>query len=157
MRRKGLALLVFLITASCRGPAGDVPMYHETQYEADLIRQDLQDYTRLIERNPDHADAYVHRAMVYVQLGYYDKAIEDFTKAIEIDPTAGSTYGKRGATHLEKKEYEELISFLKNFDHSSIKPIQPHDFEKDDDTNFHIDFTTACSNMRAWNYQIKVG
>eukprot|EP00007_Cunea_sp_BSH-02190019_P005688 CAMPEP_0174236942 /NCGR_PEP_ID=MMETSP0417-20130205/6347_1 /TAXON_ID=242541 /ORGANISM="Mayorella sp, Strain BSH-02190019" /LENGTH=1117 /DNA_ID=CAMNT_0015315645 /DNA_START=21 /DNA_END=3374 /DNA_ORIENTATION=+ len=56
---------------------------------------------------------------------------------------------------LEKKEYEELISFLKNFDHSSIKPIQPHDFEKDDDTNFHIDFTTACSNMRAWNYQIK--
>jgi len=26
--------------------------------------------------------------------------------------------------------------------------------KKDDDTNFHIDFITACSNMRAWNYHI---
>ena len=28
------------------------------------------------------------------------------------------------------------------------------DFEKDDDTNFHIDFITACSNLRARNYKI---
>lgn len=30
------------------------------------------------------------------------------------------------------------------------------DFEKDDDTNFHIDFITACSNLRATNYRINV-
>ncbi|KAH3766129.1 Ubiquitin activating enzyme [Pelomyxa schiedti] len=35
-----------------------------------------------------------------------------------------------------------------------VKPV-PLEFEKDDDTNFHIDFITACSNMRAWNYHIK--
>lgn len=28
------------------------------------------------------------------------------------------------------------------------------DFEKDDDTNFHIDWITSTSNMRAWNYHI---
>jgi ubiquitin-activating enzyme E1 len=28
------------------------------------------------------------------------------------------------------------------------------EFEKDDDTNFHIDFITACSNLRATNYSI---
>merc|ERR1712166_733728 len=28
------------------------------------------------------------------------------------------------------------------------------DFEKDDDDNFHIDFITACSNLRAANYKI---
>ncbi|KAK3072903.1 E1 ubiquitin-activating protein [Teratosphaeriaceae sp. CCFEE 6253] len=28
------------------------------------------------------------------------------------------------------------------------------EFEKDDDTNFHIDFITACSNLRAENYKI---
>ena len=27
-------------------------------------------------------------------------------------------------------------------------------FEKDDDTNFHIDWITATSNMRAWNYEV---
>lgn len=31
---------------------------------------------------------------------------------------------------------------------------QPHDFEKDDDKNYHIDFVTACSNLRAINYEI---
>ena len=28
------------------------------------------------------------------------------------------------------------------------------DFEKDDDTNFHMDFIVACSNLRAENYDI---
>uniref|UniRef100_A0A7S3ZEA8 E1 ubiquitin-activating enzyme n=1 Tax=Lotharella globosa TaxID=91324 RepID=A0A7S3ZEA8_9EUKA len=33
--------------------------------------------------------------------------------------------------------------------------LTPLDFEKDDPTNFHIDFVTACSNLRAANYKIK--
>lgn len=34
--------------------------------------------------------------------------------------------------------------------------LEPCDFEKDDDSNFHIDFITACSNLRATNYRIPV-
>ncbi|CAF4689583.1 unnamed protein product, partial [Rotaria magnacalcarata] len=36
----------------------------------------------------------------------------------------------------------------------SIK-IQPHEFEKDDDTNFHMDYITATANLRAENYEIQ--
>eukprot|EP01114_Cavostelium_apophysatum_P002407 TRINITY_DN1214_c0_g1_i1.p1 TRINITY_DN1214_c0_g1~~TRINITY_DN1214_c0_g1_i1.p1 ORF type:complete len:1031 (-),score=362.58 TRINITY_DN1214_c0_g1_i1:41-3133(-) len=32
--------------------------------------------------------------------------------------------------------------------------LNPIDFEKDDDTNFHIDFITATANLRATNYSI---
>ncbi len=32
--------------------------------------------------------------------------------------------------------------------------LNPVEFEKDDDTNFHIDFITASSNLRALNYSI---
>lgn len=32
--------------------------------------------------------------------------------------------------------------------------MEPVEFEKDDDTNFHIDFITAASNLRAENYKI---
>lgn len=32
----------------------------------------------------------------------------------------------------------------------------PVEFEKDDDTNFHIDFITAASNLRAENYKIEL-
>jgi ubiquitin-activating enzyme E1 len=30
------------------------------------------------------------------------------------------------------------------------------EFDKDNDKNFHIDFITSCSNMRAWNYHIPI-
>jgi hypothetical protein len=32
--------------------------------------------------------------------------------------------------------------------------LHPAEFEKDDDTNFHIAFITYCSNLRARNYGI---
>ncbi|OCH92904.1 ubiquitin activating enzyme [Obba rivulosa] len=34
--------------------------------------------------------------------------------------------------------------------------LNPVEFEKDDDTNYHIDFITAASNLRAMNYNIPV-
>lgn len=34
--------------------------------------------------------------------------------------------------------------------------LQPVEFEKDDDTNYHIDFITAASNLRAENYSIEL-
>lgn len=33
--------------------------------------------------------------------------------------------------------------------------LTPVEFEKDDDTNYHIDFITAASNLRALNYKIE--
>jgi len=34
--------------------------------------------------------------------------------------------------------------------------LNPVEFEKDDDTNYHIDFITAASNLRAENYKIEL-
>lgn len=34
--------------------------------------------------------------------------------------------------------------------------LEPVDFEKDDDSNYHIAFITACSNLRAENYKIPI-
>lgn len=47
------------------------------------------------------------------------------------------------------QEIETLASSLKKDD------FQPAEFEKDDDSNFHIDFINATSNLRATNYEIK--
>ena len=37
----------------------------------------------------------------------------------------------------------------------TIRRLTPIDFEKDDDTNHHVDFITASSNLRAENYTIE--
>jgi len=41
-------------------------------------------------------------------------------------------------------------------DPETLKDLKyfPADFEKDDDSNFHMDFIVACSNLRASNYEI---
>lgn len=37
----------------------------------------------------------------------------------------------------------------------AIKPLMAIDFEKDDDSNHHMEFITAASNLRAENYEIQ--
>jgi ubiquitin-activating enzyme E1 len=76
-----------------------------------------------------------------------------------------STDGKKDEEKKEEKKGDEvdeeaatiarLLEEFKTLDTSRYTPLKEADFEKDDDTNFHIDFITSCSNMRAWNYKIK--
>jgi len=52
---------------------------------------------------------------------------------------------------------EKVAALLKEIE-TLKKPdeqVQPSEFEKDDDSNHHIDFITACSNLRCRNYTIK--
>jgi len=55
---------------------------------------------------------------------------------------------------LFDKQISDIISSLPKISDYAGYRLRPIDFEKDDDKNFHIDFVTACSNMRAWNYEI---
>lgn len=45
-------------------------------------------------------------------------------------------------------------SCIPDLSHLSEYKLYSQEFEKDDDTNYHIDFITASSNMRALNYDI---
>jgi len=47
-----------------------------------------------------------------------------------------------------------LLKELQTMADQKFPNMEPADFEKDDDFNFHIDFITAASNMRAANYVI---
>jgi tetratricopeptide (TPR) repeat protein len=109
MKKRWLALLLVSALGACKGPEGNVQADHKA--EVGYVDQDIRDYSRIIDDNPGHAEAYVYRGMAFVQRGDYDRAIEDFTKALEIDPK-GSLYGKRGAAYLEKGEYDEAIRDL---------------------------------------------
>uniref|UniRef100_A0A8C2B275 E1 ubiquitin-activating enzyme n=1 Tax=Cyprinus carpio TaxID=7962 RepID=A0A8C2B275_CYPCA len=49
---------------------------------------------------------------------------------------------------------EELKTLLPSTEAASQFKLCPIDFEKDDETNFHMDFIVAASNLRAENYDI---
>lgn len=74
--------------------------------------------------------------------------------------------GEDTATNMDAKQddadekdddeiLEDLKAYFRGLDLSGHKPLVEADFEKDDDTNFHIDFITSTSNLRAWNYHIQ--
>lgn len=48
-----------------------------------------------------------------------------------------------------------LESELQEMDLEALLECAPHDFEKDDDDNFHIDYLTIATNLRSWNYNIR--
>ena len=54
----------------------------------------------------------------------------------------------------DNAELEEIISTLPPPKSLAGLKLQPVEFEKDDDSNHHIDFITAASNLRAENYAI---
>ena len=77
----------------------------------------------------------------------------------------GDDGGKDEAAQKAAAELEDLLGRLAVLGSSgdpgpskgsgaSSRGFEPADFEKDDDDNFHIDFVTACSNLRAANYHI---
>jgi len=69
----------------------------------------------------------------------------------EPDPNAQQP----GSNFDDNSTLEKLVSQLppaKSLQGSKLEPVE---FEKDDDTNHHIDFITAASNLRAQNYAIQ--
>jgi len=49
----------------------------------------------------------------------------------------------------------EILNRLPKYDEVRNVKIQTHEFEKDDDSNFHMDYITATANLRAENYGIQ--
>lgn len=69
------------------------------------------------------------------------------------DPAPTSGGGSNAAE--DQANVEEVASTLPAPSSMAGYRMSPADFEKDDDTNHHIDFITAASNLRASNYQIE--
>jgi ubiquitin-activating enzyme E1 len=65
----------------------------------------------------------------------------------EPDPNSGGSD--------DQDELDKIIGGIPSAKTLSGFELVPVDFEKDDDSNHHIDFITACSNLRAENYKIE--
>ena len=72
-----------------------------------------------------------------------------------IERKTSNDEGKSGDASGDPDDLNHLKESLKSIDVTSLIKAHPHDFEKDDDSNFHIDYLTAATNLRAWNYSIK--
>ncbi|RDW69519.1 putative ubiquitin-protein ligase-3 [Coleophoma cylindrospora] len=86
--------------------------------------------------------------------------IPDFTPSssvkIQADDSEPDPNANNGSTFDDNAELQNITDSLPAPEKLAGFKLQPVEFEKDDDTNHHIDFITAASNLRAENYKIEL-
>ncbi|XP_072351076.1 ubiquitin-like modifier-activating enzyme 1, partial [Scyliorhinus torazame] len=118
--------------------------------------------------NTLHMDYIVAAANLFAQTygikGSRDRAhVVDILKGVKV-PTFTPKSGvkihvsdqdlQNSNASLDDSRLEELKTTLPSLEALSTFRMYPIEFEKDDDTNFHMDFIVAASNLRAENYDI---
>jgi ubiquitin-activating enzyme E1 len=74
---------------------------------------------------------------------------------INTDPNADDKKDNKQEEFVDDEaETKKILSVLPPPDKVGGFKMNPVEFEKDDDTNFHMDYITACANLRAANYNI---
>ena len=71
---------------------------------------------------------------------------------IKADDKDTTVEGSAGDELELKRRMDTVVGLVGNI--AAGTDFAPHEFEKDDDTNFHIDFIAAAANLRARNYKI---
>ncbi|CAG5089375.1 Similar to UBA1: Ubiquitin-like modifier-activating enzyme 1 (Oryctolagus cuniculus) [Cotesia congregata] len=82
--------------------------------------------------------------------------VQPFTpkSGVKIAETDAQVQVSNGSGSVDHERLTQLIEELPKQNELKDLVINPQDFEKDDDSNFHIDFIVAASNLRATNYRI---
>lgn len=101
----------------------------------------------LIKAEPSQLEKdYVEKVLKTVEV----PAWKPKNKKIETDPNA-----KEAPQEVDANELENLVQQITALAESANSfEVVAQEFEKDDDRNHHIDFITACSNLRAINYKL---
>ena len=82
--------------------------------------ESIQDLTKAIELDPDHAEVYYFRGLIYGSQGKHDQAIQDHTKAIELDPDHAEAYHSRGLIYGSQGKHDQAIQ-----DHTKAIELDP--------------------------------
>lgn len=70
----------------------------------------LAEYSRDIERDPQHALAYFMRGNTYHEMQDYAATIADLTRAIELDPQFAEAYYNRGNAYYDMQDYAAALA-----------------------------------------------
>lgn len=70
----------------------------------------IQLFDRLISFEPNIAEHYVNRGLVYAWHQQWDNALSDYNRAIEIDNTLDKAYSNRANLYARRQDWAEAIS-----------------------------------------------
>ena len=73
--------------------------------------QAIEYYQKVLQLNPNLAEAYYNLGLAYGSLGQYQKAIEYFQKSIQLDPNLAEAYYFLGNAYVRLGQYQQAIEY----------------------------------------------
>jgi len=122
----------------------------------------IKNYSTILSRilgiKPNNDDNYIKSKIPNIKIPEFKEKIKD--KKVENNNITDINQDDIEAlieNLLQDTDNKEIIINKEEIDHMNIEPkkINIKKFEKDDDSNGHIDFIFSCANIRAKNYNIK--
>lgn len=105
-------------------------------HHAGRLKDAVEIYTEVLEKNPSVVEALNWRAMANIDLGELDAALADLNKAIQLSPGYADAYNNRGEVYRQKQmsrqamdDYRRATQIEKNFPepHYNIALILEHE------------------------------
>jgi tetratricopeptide (TPR) repeat protein len=87
--------------------------------------EEIERLSKIIDENPEDAEAYLKRGNAFYNRQQYVKAILDYNKAIEVNPDYTDAYNNRGIALNNLQRYEEAIK-----DYNKAIELDPNDVDK---------------------------
>ena len=116
MYKKLISIFILAISISCGSTDILQSSRHmekgSSYYSSGELRKAIEEYSQVINFNPDDYRAYRMRGAVYKKLGEYQNAIDDFSQIIRIRPFYEMAYYNRGNIYMILGLYEEAIRDL---------------------------------------------
>ena len=94
---------LFLLTTVAH--TEDAEEYHSrgiAYYNQQQYQQEIQEYNKVLQLNPNNADA-------YKSLEQYESALKDYNTAIQLNPNFAQTYFLRGLIYAELGDNAKVL------------------------------------------------
>lgn len=92
----------------------DAMDYYDLGVKGSSTRKKIENFTKALELNPNLAEAYEKRGLLYYFQGKYDKVIEDYNKYLDFEPAKAEAYWMLGMGYLKSENYQPAINNFSN-------------------------------------------
>lgn len=107
----------------------------EKLYKEEKYKEAAEAFSRVIEGNPNYAEAYSNLGRCYLKMEQLDNAIENLSKAVELKPSLAVAHYYLGDSYLRKGEFDKGKSAL-----AKASELEPSDAQ------FHFNIAATYYN-----------
>lgn len=117
-----LAALLIVATGQCQyladsrkaDPVAELYKAGEKSYRAGEYTTAISVFTKVLEADPEHINAYLQRGFCHTLLKAYEPAIADFTAVVDRKPDHLWAYTSRGSAYAKMEQHQLALA---DFDH----------------------------------------